>query len=198
MLRDTNVEVDLYGSHAIAIILRAITMPFEVFISSAPVWETSYRASRASALAHSRNRPESSRYLIAKVQWISRGSYIRFLRRARARAGIAYLARNHESRRRASKSSSSPGALTLRFIKYLTFRYSRRNFSPAGCGGKKIDIIELYAVSVVRYNGPAHTSHSISPFQHVRKYFRLRIVCARARARHGPTLIIPDENTAAR
>lgn len=40
MLRDTNVEVDLYGSHAIAIILRAITMPFEVFISSAPVWET--------------------------------------------------------------------------------------------------------------------------------------------------------------
>lgn len=46
-----DVEVDLYGSHAIAIILRAITMPFEVFIFSAPVWETSYRASRASAIA---------------------------------------------------------------------------------------------------------------------------------------------------
>lgn len=29
-----DVEVDLYGSHAIAIILRAITMPFEVFIFS--------------------------------------------------------------------------------------------------------------------------------------------------------------------
>jgi len=32
-----DVEVDLYGSHAVAIILRAITTPFEVFIFSALV-----------------------------------------------------------------------------------------------------------------------------------------------------------------
>lgn len=38
-----DVEVDLYGSHAIAIILRAITMPFEVFIFPALVGNGAYR-----------------------------------------------------------------------------------------------------------------------------------------------------------
>lgn len=69
MLRRFDVEVDLYGSHAIAIILRAITMPFEVFIFSGacgkrPVGHLTPRRSRAVdplVSAHSRNRPEKPR-----------------------------------------------------------------------------------------------------------------------------------------
>lgn len=124
-----DVEVDLYGSHAIAIILRAITMPFEVFIF---VWETSSILYFNIPAARLRALQKSSR----KLALPNRESAIDFARYLHdlCGAGITYLARNQ--RVTPLQSLHLPRALSERFIKYLTFRYLRRNFSPAGYGKK--------------------------------------------------------------
>lgn len=142
---------------------------------------------RASALQKS-----SGKLAIAqsrKCKRISRG-ILHDSRAARLVGGLTYLAIAKSRVTPAHEVFIYPRASV--FIKYLTFRYLRRNFSPAGYGEKKIDIIELHAVgctlqragSYITFNIPVPARTKIFPAAH----------CSRAREPR-PTLIIPDENS---
>lgn len=134
-----------------------ITMPFDVFIFSTLVGNV------LSGILHFNIcAPRSSilqKYRPVKLALPNRESAIEFrgiVIPSVCGARITYLARNHESRW--FQSLHLPVAISSNILYFDIYVVI---FHPADAA-KKIDIIELHAASVVCYNGPAHTSYSIS------------------------------------